>query len=287
MTDDTVFEDTSPAPDGRRIEGKAAVVDFWRGWFAHNPDAQFEAEEMIVSGDRAVVHWMYRKMRNGQPWHLRGVDLFTVRNGKVDAKLAYVKRVKPAVQIRRGLKDTDKWSRLRMGWQCESRVDEGNSSKIREDSLIGQPKPLPTEFTIEVIGLVILQTAQVVDPDGGINDYHRQLLLKPPQARFVGVSVPGHFTPQAADRCLRTSLNEQPRSCLDGGSRCPRSTTPHCQAQQMVIDIDVSSHVYSATMCNNIAFVCTVQRLLFVGLDGRRFRVLSKPYAAGIFHQTE
>jgi ketosteroid isomerase-like protein len=91
LTDDTVFEDTSPAPDGRRIEGKAAVVEFWRGWFARNADAQFDAEEMIVSGDRAVVRWIYRKMRNGQPWHIRGVDIFTVRDGKVAAKLAYVK----------------------------------------------------------------------------------------------------------------------------------------------------------------------------------------------------
>jgi|HubBroStandDraft_3_1064219.scaffolds.fasta_scaffold155669_2 ketosteroid isomerase-like protein len=50
LTDDTVFEDTSPAPDGKRIEGKASVVAFWRGWFARNPDAPFEAEEIIVSG---------------------------------------------------------------------------------------------------------------------------------------------------------------------------------------------------------------------------------------------
>ncbi len=91
LTDDTVFEDTSPAPDGRRIEGKAAVVTFWREWFARNPGARFEAEEIIVSGDRAVVRWVYRKTRNGQPWHLRGVDVFTVREGKVAAKLAYVK----------------------------------------------------------------------------------------------------------------------------------------------------------------------------------------------------
>lgn len=91
LTDDSVFEDTSPAPDGRRIEGKSAVAEFWRGWFARNLDARFDAEEMIVSGDRAVVRWIYRKMRNGQPWHLRGVDVFTVRDGKVSAKLAYVK----------------------------------------------------------------------------------------------------------------------------------------------------------------------------------------------------
>ena len=91
LTDDTVFEDTSPAPDGQRIEGKAAVLAFWRVWFAHNADASFEAEDVIVSGDRAVVRWVYRKLRNGQPWHLRGVDVFTVRDGKVAAKLAYVK----------------------------------------------------------------------------------------------------------------------------------------------------------------------------------------------------
>jgi ketosteroid isomerase-like protein len=91
LTDDTVFEDTSPQPDGRRIEGRAAVIEFWRAWFARNTDAVFEAEEMFVSGDRAVVRWVYRKLRNGQPWHLRGVDLFTVRGERVAAKLAYVK----------------------------------------------------------------------------------------------------------------------------------------------------------------------------------------------------
>jgi len=91
LTDDTVFEDTSPAPDGRRITGKTAVAAFWRDWFGRNGDAVFEAEDVIVTGDRAVVRWIYRKTRNGEPWHIRGVDVFTVRDGKVAAKLAYVK----------------------------------------------------------------------------------------------------------------------------------------------------------------------------------------------------
>ena len=69
----------------------AQVVAFWRGWFARNPDARFDAEDLIVSGDRAVVLWVYRKERDGRPWHIRGVDVFTVRDGKVAAKLAYVK----------------------------------------------------------------------------------------------------------------------------------------------------------------------------------------------------
>ncbi len=44
-----------------------------------------------MSGDGAVVRWVYRKMCDGVPWHLRGVDVFTVHDGKVAAKLAYVK----------------------------------------------------------------------------------------------------------------------------------------------------------------------------------------------------
>jgi len=45
---------------------------------------------------------------------------------------------------------------------------------------IRQSKALPTKLTIKVVGLVVLQTTQIVDPDRGINDYHWQLLLKPP-----------------------------------------------------------------------------------------------------------
>ena len=91
LSDDTVFENTGPVPDGTRIEGKAAVTAFWEKWFVSNPDARFEAEEVIVAGDRCTVRWIYRKMRDGKPWHLRGIDVFTIRDGKVAAKFAYVK----------------------------------------------------------------------------------------------------------------------------------------------------------------------------------------------------
>jgi ketosteroid isomerase-like protein len=91
LTDDTVFENTAPAPDGTRIVGKAAVAAYWEKWFVNNPDAKFEAEDIVVSGDRCTVQWVYRKTRDGKPWHLRGMDLLTVRDGKIAAKLAYVK----------------------------------------------------------------------------------------------------------------------------------------------------------------------------------------------------
>jgi len=91
MTDDPVFDRPSPAPDGARFEGRAAVRAYWEQFFANAPDARFETEEIFACGDRCVVRWIYRKTKDGQPWHLRGVDLFRVRDGKVAEKLAYVK----------------------------------------------------------------------------------------------------------------------------------------------------------------------------------------------------
>ncbi|MBA4851140.1 nuclear transport factor 2 family protein [Emticicia sp. BO119] len=91
MTDDCIFENTAPSPDGTRIVGAEAVRAYWTKFFTNNPDALFEAEEVFATGDRCVVRWIYRKTKDGKPWHLRGVDIFKVRNGKVAEKLAYVK----------------------------------------------------------------------------------------------------------------------------------------------------------------------------------------------------
>jgi ketosteroid isomerase-like protein len=91
MTEDCVFENTSPTPDGTRIEGAAAVRAYWQKFFAANPDALFETEEIFATADRCVVRWTYRKTKDGKPWHLRGVDIFKVKDGKVSEKLAYVK----------------------------------------------------------------------------------------------------------------------------------------------------------------------------------------------------
>jgi ketosteroid isomerase-like protein len=91
MTEDCVFENTNPAPDGSRVEGAVAVRAYWEKFFVSNPDAFFEAEEVFAAGDRCVVRWIYRKIKDGQHWHLRGVDIFRVKDGKVAEKLAYVK----------------------------------------------------------------------------------------------------------------------------------------------------------------------------------------------------
>lgn len=93
MTEDCVFENTFPPPDGERYEGQAAIRDFWEAFFRSSPNAVFEVEEVFAAGDRCVVRWLYRWAPDaeGKPGHVRGVDLFRVRDGKVAEKLSYVK----------------------------------------------------------------------------------------------------------------------------------------------------------------------------------------------------
>ena len=91
MTDDVLFENTNPPPDGGKFRGAAAVRSYWQQFFAANPTARFEEEEIFGGGDRVTVRWIYRKEKDGKPWHLRGVDVFRVRDGKIAEKLSYVK----------------------------------------------------------------------------------------------------------------------------------------------------------------------------------------------------
>ncbi len=67
MTEDCIFESTSPSPDGVRYVGAEQVLAYLERFFAGSPDARFETEEMIVSGDRCIVQWVYSKMKEGKP----------------------------------------------------------------------------------------------------------------------------------------------------------------------------------------------------------------------------
>lgn len=91
MTADCVFENTRPAPDGTRVVGQAAVRAFWEEFFTRSPQARFEAEDTFAAGDRCVVQWTYHWVRDGGAGHVRGVDVFRVRDGKVAEKMSYVK----------------------------------------------------------------------------------------------------------------------------------------------------------------------------------------------------
>lgn len=92
LSEDTVFENTWPAPDGTRYSGKATVTGFWEEFFRDSPNAHIEIEEVFSLGKRCVMRWRYSWEDNdGQKGHVRGVDIFKVDDGLITEKLSYVK----------------------------------------------------------------------------------------------------------------------------------------------------------------------------------------------------
>ncbi len=92
MSEDCVFENTDPAPDGTVYSGKEAVTQFWRGFFRESPHAHIEIEEVFGMGMRCIMRWKYEWTdAAGIKGHVRGVDIFKVREGFITEKFSYVK----------------------------------------------------------------------------------------------------------------------------------------------------------------------------------------------------
>jgi ketosteroid isomerase-like protein len=86
ITDDCVFDNTDPAPDGERFVGPEQIRRAWQPIF-NDASSRFEPEETFSVDDRVVQRWRY-SWANG---HVRGVDVYRIRNGQVAEKLSYVK----------------------------------------------------------------------------------------------------------------------------------------------------------------------------------------------------
>jgi predicted SnoaL-like aldol condensation-catalyzing enzyme len=92
MSEDCVFENTDPAPDGAVFSGKEAITRFWQDFFSQSPQAHIIVEESISSGNRCTIRWRYDWVDlEGNKGHVRGVDIFRVQNGLICEKLSYVK----------------------------------------------------------------------------------------------------------------------------------------------------------------------------------------------------
>lgn len=84
-----VIENTGPAPDGARHDGKAACIALWTH-IATLPDTHFEPETIIARGDRGEIRWRL-VWGEDRASSVRGVNLMRVRNGKIVEALGYVK----------------------------------------------------------------------------------------------------------------------------------------------------------------------------------------------------
>ncbi|HXW35047.1 MAG TPA: nuclear transport factor 2 family protein [Acidimicrobiales bacterium] len=86
VTEDCLFEATGPAPDGTSHIGPSEIRKAWKAIF-EDTASRFVAEETFGAGDRVVQRWRY----TWDGGHVRGVDIFKVRDGKIAEKRSYVK----------------------------------------------------------------------------------------------------------------------------------------------------------------------------------------------------
>ena len=92
MSDECIFENTYPAPDGTKYAGKETVTQFWQDFFRDSPQAHIEIEEIFGLGERCVMLWRYSWVDTQEKQgDVRGVDIFRVRDGSILEKLSYVK----------------------------------------------------------------------------------------------------------------------------------------------------------------------------------------------------
>ena len=87
MSEDCLFENTDPAPDGTVYKGKEAVSQFWQDFFRESPSAHIEIDEIFGLGFHVVMRWNY----SWGDGHVRGVDVFKLKDGLISEKLSYVK----------------------------------------------------------------------------------------------------------------------------------------------------------------------------------------------------
>jgi taurine dehydrogenase small subunit len=93
MTDDCIFDASAgPTPDGRRYAGQAAVRGGFAEVFATFPDGQWAEGRHLIAGDRGLSEWVFRGTKtDGTRVEVRGIDVFTFRDGKIAVKDSFRK----------------------------------------------------------------------------------------------------------------------------------------------------------------------------------------------------
>ena len=80
LSEDCIFEDSTPVPSGKKYTGKAAVLAFLERQAQTHGNRK--VENITGLGDRCLVFWIANK---------RGIDIYRVANHQVLERLSYVK----------------------------------------------------------------------------------------------------------------------------------------------------------------------------------------------------
>ncbi len=101
FAEDCVFTTVAgPEEFGARITGREAIAKAFVGVWTAMKDAEWADHRHFVCGDRGVSEWTFRGTdAEGRRVEAQGVDLFTIRDGKLVMKQAFRKQ-RPVIEPR-------------------------------------------------------------------------------------------------------------------------------------------------------------------------------------------
>jgi len=92
VSNDCVFEDPSPGPKGTVYAGREAVSRYWQDFFRGSSRGHITVEEIFGFSYRCVMRWECERVdAAGNQSHVRGVDLYQVKEGSICERLSYIK----------------------------------------------------------------------------------------------------------------------------------------------------------------------------------------------------
>jgi ketosteroid isomerase-like protein len=92
LSAECLFETSVPAPDGAAYRGKEAIARCWQDFFDQWPQIRLEVEEVYGFGERCVMRWRWSWTgASGEAGHLRGADIFQVKDDLICEQFSYIK----------------------------------------------------------------------------------------------------------------------------------------------------------------------------------------------------
>ena len=83
------FSNVHTSALGQPSDGKAQYRTRLADFLAAFAGLTYEAEEILVEGDRVAAAYVMRAQADGKPFEIRGVMRLTVRNGLIERRVDY------------------------------------------------------------------------------------------------------------------------------------------------------------------------------------------------------
>ena len=92
ISEDCLLETSTPAPDGRIINGREAVTQYWQETLTGTADLHNDLEDIVGLGQRAIAAWRQEWTdASGAAQHTRGVDILRFQSNRITEIKSYTK----------------------------------------------------------------------------------------------------------------------------------------------------------------------------------------------------